>query len=291
MAVQIQIRRGTDSEWTSANPVLADGEMGIATDLGQFKIGNGTSNWNTLPYQTLPASTMSKSVYTGKGVIASGSASGAPIAVAAGANDSVLVADSAQNAGVKWATTLSGLTLTSPTINTGNFSAPAITGAATIGTGASVTTPVITNPTVTTGSFTTPTITNGYLVSPREKWNIVAAAPSATTNIDLNTASNWYYTSDTTVNWTFNFRGDGSTALNSLLATGESVTTVIAVKSGATAYFSDTVTVDGNAITESWQGEAVPTVGNVNGMDLYMFTILKTGNNTYKVFGSQTQYS
>lgn len=50
MAVQIQFRRGLASEWTSANPVLAVAEMGIETNTGQFKIGNGSTAWNSLPY-------------------------------------------------------------------------------------------------------------------------------------------------------------------------------------------------------------------------------------------------
>jgi len=50
MAIQIQFRRGTASEWTSANPTLAVGEMGIETDTNLFKIGNGSTAWNSLAY-------------------------------------------------------------------------------------------------------------------------------------------------------------------------------------------------------------------------------------------------
>ena len=48
--IQFQFRRGTGAEWFAANTVLADGEMGINTDTEQFKIGNGTTPWNSLPY-------------------------------------------------------------------------------------------------------------------------------------------------------------------------------------------------------------------------------------------------
>ncbi len=50
MAVQtqIQIRRGTAAQWTSANPILASGEFGYETDTTNFKIGDGTTAWNTL---------------------------------------------------------------------------------------------------------------------------------------------------------------------------------------------------------------------------------------------------
>jgi hypothetical protein len=47
---QIQIRRGTASEWTSTNPTLASGEQGFETDTNKMKIGNGSTAWNSLAY-------------------------------------------------------------------------------------------------------------------------------------------------------------------------------------------------------------------------------------------------
>ena len=52
MAIKIQLRRGTAAEWTSANPVLMQGEMGVETDTLKVKIGNGSTAWATLPYFT-----------------------------------------------------------------------------------------------------------------------------------------------------------------------------------------------------------------------------------------------
>ena len=48
--IQFQFRRGTASQWTSANPVLAAGEMGIETDTDKFKIGDGSTAWSGLGY-------------------------------------------------------------------------------------------------------------------------------------------------------------------------------------------------------------------------------------------------
>lgn len=56
MAVRLQLRRDTAANWTSANTVLAAGEIGYETDTGKFKIGNGTSNWATNTYVILPLS-------------------------------------------------------------------------------------------------------------------------------------------------------------------------------------------------------------------------------------------
>lgn len=50
MADRIQIRRDTAANWTSSNPVLADGEIGWERDTNQFKVGNGTTDWNSLSY-------------------------------------------------------------------------------------------------------------------------------------------------------------------------------------------------------------------------------------------------
>lgn len=50
MAARIQFKRGLASSWASANPVLYVGECGFETDTGKLKVGNGTSNWNSLPY-------------------------------------------------------------------------------------------------------------------------------------------------------------------------------------------------------------------------------------------------
>ena len=62
MAVQIQIRNGTASAWTSANPTLAVGEMGAETDTGRFKIGTGSTAWNSLGYSL---GVSSKGTYSG----------------------------------------------------------------------------------------------------------------------------------------------------------------------------------------------------------------------------------
>jgi hypothetical protein len=58
MAVQIQLRRGTASAWTSANPTLAIGEFAIETDTDQYKIGDGSTAWTSLSYSSLPSGTV-----------------------------------------------------------------------------------------------------------------------------------------------------------------------------------------------------------------------------------------
>ena len=50
MASIIQIRRDTASNWTTANPILALGEMGAETDTSKIKIGDGVTAWASVPY-------------------------------------------------------------------------------------------------------------------------------------------------------------------------------------------------------------------------------------------------
>ncbi len=52
--VRIQVRRGTAAQWTSANPVLEAGEMGLETDTKYIKFGDGTAAWSALGYANDP---------------------------------------------------------------------------------------------------------------------------------------------------------------------------------------------------------------------------------------------
>lgn len=56
MATQIQLRRGTAAEWTAVGTtvVLLNGELGVEIDTGRFKLGNGISAWDSLPYSSGP---------------------------------------------------------------------------------------------------------------------------------------------------------------------------------------------------------------------------------------------
>lgn len=55
--VQISFRRGLSSQWTIQNPTLNQGILAVEVDTNAFKIGDGTSPWNTLSYTTLTGPT------------------------------------------------------------------------------------------------------------------------------------------------------------------------------------------------------------------------------------------
>lgn len=127
--------------------------------------------------------------------------------------------------------------------------------------------------------------------SPYEHWSISATAATGTIDVDISTSSVWYYTSDASANWTFNFRGNSSTTLNSLLSIGESVTVVFFVTNGTTAYYPTAFTVDSASVTPKWSGGSAPSAGNASSIDAYLFTIAKTADATFTVLGQQVQFA
>ena len=50
MTTRIKLRRDTAANWTSNNPILADGEPGLETDTGKIKYGNGVTAWSGLSH-------------------------------------------------------------------------------------------------------------------------------------------------------------------------------------------------------------------------------------------------
>lgn len=53
MTTQLQVRNDTAANWTSANPTLLAGEIGVETDTYRVKVGDGTTAWTSLPYQSV----------------------------------------------------------------------------------------------------------------------------------------------------------------------------------------------------------------------------------------------
>lgn len=50
MAVKIQFRRDTATNWSNENPILSQGEMALDITNNRFKLGDGSTAWNSLPY-------------------------------------------------------------------------------------------------------------------------------------------------------------------------------------------------------------------------------------------------
>lgn len=136
-----------------------------------------------------------------------------------------------------------------------------------------------------------PLVNNEKLTTAREAITISATAATGTINFDALTQAVLYYTTNASANWTVNFRGSAGTSLNTMMATGESLTVAFMVTQGATAYFNSAVQVDGSAVTPKWQGGTAPTAGNASGIDVYTYTIIKTGNAAFTVLAAQTRFA
>jgi hypothetical protein len=88
-----------------------------------------------------------------------------------------------------------------------------------------------------------------------------------------------------------NFRGSSGTSLNTLMSTGQMMTLAFLVTQGSTAYYNSAVQVDGNSVTPKWQGGTAPSAGNASSIDVYTYTIVKTGSAAFTVFASQTKFA
>jgi hypothetical protein len=136
-------------------------------------------------------------------------------------------------------------------------------------------------------------MTNGTLTSPKETIEIVAAGSASTVNVDILTASVEYYTGAATADWTLNVRGSASVTLNSLMAVGEQLSVVYLNTNTGTAYKPNVAgfEIDSVAVTPKWLGGTAPASGNINSIDAYVYTIIKTAASTYTVLASQNKFA
>ena len=68
-ALANNIVRNTKANFTSGNPTLTAGQIGLETDTNLIKIGNGTTAWNSLPYINSPLQVQTGSTTTQKNLV------------------------------------------------------------------------------------------------------------------------------------------------------------------------------------------------------------------------------
>jgi hypothetical protein len=122
---------------------------------------------------------------------------------------------------------------------------------------------------------------------------VTGTAASGALNMDISTQSVIFYNTATTSTWTLNFRASSGTPLSSFMSEGQSVTVAVLVQTGAvTNAYNTGVTIDGAAPAAlRWQGGTAPTTGNANSIDVYTYTIIRTGPSSYTVLASQTRFA
>jgi hypothetical protein len=251
--ITLQLRHGTGSVWTVANPTLAIGELGYETDTGLFKIGDGSDSWTQLPYGGLRGSTG----YTG------------PVGSTTGPTGFTGPTGVTGNTGTTGPTGSTG-----PTGVTGNTGPTGFTGP----TG-------ITGP---TGTFTSvPEMTVNGLLSVQQLQEQVQSFSGPTGS---QPTFNWangsiFYLRGMTGNFTANITGL-TPVLNKVY------TTTLMLNQGATPYYASALQVAGAGQTINWQGGTVPTPA-ANKQEIESFTMLygPTGpTGTWTIYGQYTSF-
>ena len=124
-----------------------------------------------------------------------------------------------------------------------------------------------------------------------ENVNVSSTALTGTINLDILSGTLFYYTADASANWTFNIRGNSSTSLNSILPIGKSVTITVLSTQGGTARYASGFTIDGASVSPKWQGGTAPSSGFTNSINVYTYSIVKTADATFAVFGSLNKFA
>jgi hypothetical protein len=146
--------------------------------------------------------------------------------------------------------------------------------------------------TASSGAFTTLSASGTTSIYETvEKAAVSGSGLTGTVNFNWLDGAVIFVTANASGNWTLNVRGDGSTTLNSSLATGDSITLALLATQGSTAYYQSAMQIDGSGVTPKWAGGTAPTAGNASSIDVYTFTIIKTASATYTVLASQTKFA
>ena len=159
----------------------------------------------------------------------------------------------------------------------------------------SLNTGLLTLPTSTdtiVGRATTDTLTNKTLAGdvfqyPLEAWYINATAFAGdTAYLQTNNAVH-YLTTTSTANGALNITYASGTTLNTAMTTGQAISFALLI-TNTTAYYANSIQVDGttSGVTTKWSGGTAPSAGNASAVDIYQFTILKTGSATFTVLAA-----
>ena len=92
-------------------------------------------------------------------------------------------------------------------------------------------------------------------------------------------------------NFTPDIKVNGSVSLNSVMDTGDIITLVLVTAVDSSSHYCSAVKIDNSGVSVDWRGGAISAAGGSDGFDYYTFTIIKTGNNAYKVWGTQSNFT
>lgn len=124
-----------------------------------------------------------------------------------------------------------------------------------------------------------------------ETGNIYTTAVGGNVNIDLQNNTLYFFSANATANVTFNFRANTQNTLDSQLRVGQTITSAILLKQGATKFRAN-VYIDNVLQSPWWLANSAPgyTATQQESIETYSISILKTAANTYAVLASNSNF-
>lgn len=147
---------------------------------------------------------------------------------------------------------------------------------------------------IVAGQIASNTLTSNLQISLTQVFetaNVFTTAVGGNVNIDLQNNTVYFFSSNTTANVTFNLRANTQNTLDSQLSIGQSVTTAILLKQGATRYRAN-VYVDGVLQAPFYLGNSAPSFATTQqeSIDIYSFNVIKTAANTYTILAANSNF-
>jgi hypothetical protein len=109
--------------------------------------------------------------------------------------------------------------------------------------------------------------------------------------INVDNGAIYYYTADSSADFQIKITVSSST-LNALMSTQEAMTIVVFATQGSSAKKLTAITIDSltTGVNVRWFGGVPYPSGNASSVDAYTITVIKTGNNAFDVFASQSSF-
>jgi len=137
-------------------------------------------------------------------------------------------------------------------------------------------------------TLSSPSLNGAVFNWPVESWYINSTAFAGYTAYLQTNGAVHYLTTASTSNGTLNITAASGTTLNSVMTTGQAITFSLLITNGSTPYYANAYQVDGttSGVTVKWSGGTAPSAGNASAVDIYQFTVLKTGSAAFTVFAA-----
>ena len=124
----------------------------------------------------------------------------------------------------------------------------------------------------------------------REKIYTAGTALNGEFDLTLENGNVWYLTANATATFTPDIKVNGSVSLNSAMSNNEAIVVTLIHGTNNTSYYANAFKIDNASVTPEYLGGA-PSAAGSDGYDCYTWTIIKTANNTYKVFGNLSNFT